>query len=76
MDILQELEQISIRLYENCFVAPSKQRAVAMMDPVVALGIDTIDVAHAPREVSLRCLNQEMVVVDIRQNAATRTFHI
>ena len=63
MNIAGERQQVAIGLDENRLIASSKERAIGLMQAIVALGIETVHMPHAPREVAAGCLDQQMVMV-------------
>ncbi len=74
MNVLQHLQEIRVLFHEYRPVAPSKQGAIATVRPIVTLRITAIDRAQATGEVGLGGLDQNMAVMVMTQNAATRTF--
>ena len=63
VNIASERQEVAIGLDENRFIASSKERAIGMMQAIVALGIETVHMPHAPREVAAGGLDQQMVMV-------------
>ena len=63
MNIAGERQQVAIGLDENRFIASSKERAIGMMEAIVALGIEPVHMPHAPREVAAGRVDQQMVMV-------------
>src|SRR5574341_899526 len=54
---------MALFLYQYGLVAALKQVSHGSVAPVVELGIDTVELAHSFREVSLRGLNDQVIVV-------------
>jgi hypothetical protein len=50
-------------LYENRLKAPLKEMPDSLVPPIVRLGKETIELAHATGQISLRRLDQQMVVI-------------
>src|SRR5688572_11980355 len=63
MNITHHGCQIFIGIDEDRLVAAPKQRPVAPMAPVESLGVDAIDMAHAPGEVSLGSSKTQMIMI-------------
>ena len=63
LNIASERQEVAIGLDENRFIASPKERAIGMMQAIVALGIETVHMPHAPREVAPGRLDQQMVMV-------------
>ena len=63
MDIANQLQQIAVLTHENSFITAAEQRTVQTVSGVIPLGVNAIDVSHAAGQISIRCLNQQMIVV-------------
>ena len=63
LDTKEAIEQIFIGIDEDGLIAAPKQCPIAPMAPVESLGIDSIDVAHDPGEVSVRSSKTQMIVI-------------
>ncbi len=59
---------------ENRFIRASKELTIHMMKTIETLGVYAIDVAHAPGEVGVRGLNEEVVM--IAEQAKSRNPHM
>jgi hypothetical protein len=63
VDVPDQFEQVPVGINENRLVAAAKQGPVAVVIPVEPLRVDTINVAHASRDIRLRCLQQKVIVI-------------
>jgi hypothetical protein len=54
---------MGVLLHKNGFEPPLKQMAHLRMPPVVVLRIAAIQLPHAKREIRLRRLDEEMIVI-------------
>ena len=63
MNIANQGKQIAFGFYQNRFVAPAKQGAVAFVAPVESLRVNTVYMPHAARNIGIRGLNQQMIMV-------------
>ena len=63
MDIAQQFKKITIFFDQNTFIAPSEQLAICSMAAVETLCVNTVDLSHYTREISIRCLHEQMIMV-------------
>ena len=63
MNIAGHLCPIGLRLYQDGFVPPSKQCAIALLSPIKSLRVESVEVTHAPAQLPLWRMQQEVVVV-------------
>lgn len=63
VNIAGERQEVAIGLVENRVLTSAKERAIGMMQAIVALGIETAHMPHAPREVAAGRLDHQMVMV-------------
>ena len=63
MDISYQFQKVGICINQNGFISPSKELTVHVMGPVETLSINAIDVPHAPGQVGIRGLSQEMIMI-------------
>src|SRR5262249_25269717 len=62
-NITAHLQKTAVLLNENSFKAPLKDMANAAVSPVKSLGIDTVKLPHSLRQVSIRCFNDQVIVI-------------
>jgi hypothetical protein len=67
MDIAQYFQQVIVLLNKYSLVSAAKQLSDLSVIPVEALGINPIYMTHATGDIAFRSLNQQMVIVNIRQ---------
>ena len=63
MYVAADLKEISILVYKNRLVSPTKQGSIGLGVPVVSLCVHTIEVAHCPAEIRARRTQQQVIVV-------------
>ena len=63
MDIAHQLQQIAVGIHQDRLIPAPEKLAVAAVTPVEALGVDSVDMAHAPRDVGIWRLHEQMIVV-------------
>ncbi|SNQ60978.1 hypothetical protein MNV_2170003 [Candidatus Methanoperedens nitroreducens] len=56
-------QQVHLRVHHDRFVAATKQRSIPCMPTVIALRVQPVQMAHDPRHVALRRLNEQMIVI-------------
>lgn len=74
VDIAQDFEQMTVILNQNGLVTSAKQLPVLPVGTIEVLGIDAIDVTHATRQIPLRGLEQQVIMVG--HQAVSRNLHI
>ncbi len=63
VDIAQYFEKVAVFIDKNSLVSATKQLTFFLVAPVKALGIDTVQMAHAAREIAVRGLGHQVVMV-------------
>ena len=61
VDVSHNLHQRAVGITEDRLVSAPKQGAVNVVGAVEILGVDAIDVPHAPGQIAIRCLDQEVI---------------
>lgn len=54
---------MGVLLHDDRFVTSLKNMPLAMMATVEALGVDAIQVTHAPRQIGLRRFDQQVIMI-------------
>jgi len=62
-DIPCQLQQISVCIDQYRLVSALKQMTAAPVASIRCLGIDAVELPHAPGQISIRCFYQEMIMV-------------
>lgn len=62
-DIAAQLQQVGVLLDHNGFETSLKDMPHPCVAPVEFLRVDSVQLPHALREVSIRCLDQEVIVI-------------
>src|SRR2546430_2267625 len=62
-NITTHLQKVAVLLNENSFKPPLEDMANAAVSLVKCLGINTIELPHSLRQVSIRCFNHQVIVV-------------
>jgi hypothetical protein len=58
-----QLQKIAVAANKNGFVSATKELTIAAMPFVKSLGVYAIYMTHAPRNIGLRGLHKDMIVV-------------
>ena len=62
VDVANDRCQVLIGIDKNGLVAAPEQRAIPSVSSIKSLRVDTINMTHGPSEVSLWCLEGQVVV--------------
>ena len=54
---------MALFLYQDGFVAALKQMPHGSVAPIIELGVDAVELAHSLRKVSLRCFDNQVIVL-------------
>lgn len=60
MDISHQSKQTASGIHQDRLIPAPKKLAVAAMSPVEVLGVDSVDMAHAPRDFGIGRLHEQM----------------
>jgi hypothetical protein len=61
--ITADIEKVSVLLNENSFKPPLKEMTNPAVPLIKCLGIHAIEPPHSLRQVSIRCFNDQVIVV-------------
>src|SRR3970282_3048118 len=63
MDIAHHWSQVGILIHHNGLVAPPKKSTVTAMNTVKSLSVESIQMSHDAREISLRGTQTDVIVI-------------
>ena len=62
VDIPYQFQQVAVGIHQDRFVPSPEQGAVAFVNGVEALSVDSVKMSHTTGEVPIRRLNQEVIM--------------
>jgi len=63
MNVSHKLQEIVVSIYNNRLVSSPKQLSIAAMRAIESLSIYSVYVTHAARQIGIRSLDHEMIVL-------------